>query len=111
MVQLAQLMHCHSSTHSLSMGHAARHNLKGIRYRKLTLTALAVPAFSTCPCVGFFWTLAGRRMPPIDFSSLTSTFTRTLSPTGATVLYCSNRQEVQAFASLMETLDTRRKGI
>ena len=67
---------------------------------QLTLTALAVPAFSTCPCVGFFCTLAGSSMPPMDFSSLTSTFTRTLSPTGATVLYCRHRQS-SATAVLM----------
>ena len=60
-----------------------------------TLTALAVPAFSTCPCVGFFCALEGSRIPPRDFSSLTSTFTSTLSPTGATVLYCSKGTIIQ----------------
>lgn len=68
----------------------------------LTLTAFAVPAFSTCPCVGFFCELEGRRMPPRDFSSLTSALTSTLSPTGATVLYCGGKSGLSVFKASID---------
>ena len=54
----------------------------------LTLTAFAVPAPTISPCVGFFCADTGRSNPEDVFSSLTSTLTYTLSPTGDTVLYC-----------------------
>ena len=46
----------------------------------------------------------------MDFSSLTSTFTRTLSPTGATVLYCRHSQS-SAASSADELTKNRTVGL
>ncbi len=53
-----------------------------------TLTALALPADSTVPCVGRFCAELGSRMPPTVLLSASSAFTNTRSPTGVTVLTC-----------------------
>ena len=62
--------------------------LQPIQVSVRALTALALPTDVISPCVGFFCALVGSRMPPMLLASLTSTFTSTRSPTGATVLYC-----------------------
>ena len=54
-----------------------------------TFRDLAVPNATTSPCVGFFCAEVGSRMPPTEIGSLASTFTKTRSPTGDTVLYCA----------------------
>lgn len=53
-----------------------------------TFKALASPMSTISPWVGFFCAELGNRIPLVVLSSSLSILTKTLSPTGATFLYC-----------------------